>query len=350
MGSIVSVCQSWRAQVEFKGKRIYKTCRTKAQAKAWIERTERQLQDQTFLAEQENKKKEAEKFTVDSLLYQYIREVHPHRPFCRSKMATIKMTAAHFEGVKVTQLTPDEVFQYAVKRREGYGDRPPISRSTANQQITYLAQTIEHAKALWGLQLAGNPAREALKVLSKVGLTGGSRKRERRVSDHELELLLEAAKKHRTGWLAPMIRIAVHTAMRQGEIHALTWRDIDLEQRTIFIKDRKHPHEKKGNNQIIPMSRAAQSVFEELKPYKKTVRIFPDVETAQSVSKQFSKTAAQAGLKGLHFHDLRHEAVSRFFEKGLQIQEVARISGHRDWKQLLRYTQLKATDLVDKLD
>jgi len=163
---------------------------------------------------------------------------------------------------------------------------------------------------------------------------------------------MEASLKHHSGWIGPIIMLAVETGMRQGEIQALQWKDVDFEQSTLFIKDRKHPTEKMGNNQIIPVSNKALEVLKTWVPVesKRTGAVFPGVKLAQSISDRFVKVREEAGLPELHFHDLRHEAVSRFFEKGLQIQEVARISGHKDWKQLLRYTQLNASSLVDKLN
>jgi integrase len=57
----------------------------------------------------------------------------------------------------------------------------------------------------------------------------------------------------------------------------------------------------------------------------------------------------RAGLPCLRFHDLRHEAISRFFERGLSVAEVALISGHRDVRMLFRYTHLRAEDVAKKL-
>jgi integrase len=58
---------------------------------------------------------------------------------------------------------------------------------------------------------------------------------------------------------------------------------------------------------------------------------------------------ARAGLDDLRLHDLRHEAVSRFFELGLTIPEVALISGHRDPRMLSRYTHLRPENIAEKL-
>ena len=58
----------------------------------------------------------------------------------------------------------------------------------------------------------------------------------------------------------------------------------------------------------------------------------------------------RSGITNLHFHDLRHEAISRFFEKGLSIPEVSLISGHKDVRQLMRYTHLKVETLLNKIE
>ena len=57
----------------------------------------------------------------------------------------------------------------------------------------------------------------------------------------------------------------------------------------------------------------------------------------------------RAVIENLRFHDLRHEATTRLFEKGLNIMEVASITGHKDLRMLRRYTHLKAEDLARKL-
>ena len=72
--------------------------------------------------------------------------------------------------------------------------------------------------------------------------------------------------------------------------------------------------------------------------------------TANALRLAWERLRRRAGITDLHFHDLRHEAISRFFEKGLSVPEVALISGHRDYRMLFRYTHLRAEDIVGKLD
>jgi len=63
----------------------------------------------------------------------------------------------------------------------------------------------------------------------------------------------------------------------------------------------------------------------------------------------FRRATRRAGIEELRFHDLRHEATTRLFEKGLNIMEVASITGHKDLRMLRRYTHLKAEDLARNL-
>jgi integrase len=76
--------------------------------------------------------------------------------------------------------------------------------------------------------------------------------------------------------------------------------------------------------------------------------VFPGL-TAEAVKRAFIRAMHRAGIENLRFHDLRHEATSRLFERGLNIMEVASITGHKDLRMLRRYTHLRAEDLAKKL-
>jgi integrase len=71
--------------------------------------------------------------------------------------------------------------------------------------------------------------------------------------------------------------------------------------------------------------------------------------TKDAAKMAWKRLVKRAGLKDLRFHDLRHEAISRFFERGLSVPEVALISGHRDPRMLFRYTHPRAEDIAAKL-
>lgn len=130
--------------------------------------------------------------------------------------------------------------------------------------------------------------------------------------------------------------------MRRGEIAAMRWEHLDRKAKVLLI-----PETKNGTPRRVPLSTAALAVLDAL-PRRLDGRVWgmrPD-----SISQAFERACKAAGIKGLTFHDLRHEATSRLFEKGLALTEVAAITGHKTWQMLKQYTYLRAEDLVGKLD
>jgi integrase len=175
-------------------------------------------------------------------------------------------------------------------------------------------------------------------------LPGG---RDRRLVDDELPRLLAAAHAY-GGEIGPLITWAIETAMRRGEIAAMRWDHLDRtphaggnEARVLLI-----PETKTGTPRRVPLSTAALGVLDSL-PRRMDGRVWsmrPD-----SISQAFERVCGAAGIEGLTFHDLRHEATSRLFEKGLNPMQVAAITGHKTLQMLKRYTHLKAEDLVGML-
>ena len=134
--------------------------------------------------------------------------------------------------------------------------------------------------------------------------------------------------------LKAIIELAIETGMRRGEI--LKIERHHLKDRTLII-----PLTKNGHSREIPLtSKAINILYDSNLP-------FPMTPNALKLA--WSRLKKKGTIKDLHFHDLRHEAISRFFEKGLSIPEVALISGHKDVRMLFRYTHLKAEDILRKL-
>ena len=144
--------------------------------------------------------------------------------------------------------------------------------------------------------------------------------------------------------MKPLIILAIETAMRQGEMLDLQWQHVDLVRCVAHL-----PLTKNGDSRDIPLSTRAVAVLKELMASKgrDAEKVFP--MTPNSVRLCFEHLRVRAGLNDFHFHDLRHEGISRLFELGLNIAEVSAISGHRELKMLMRYTHLRAVDLVSRL-
>ena len=164
--------------------------------------------------------------------------------------------------------------------------------------------------------------------------------------DGEYEQLIEAADGH---WVTYFITIARDNAMRLGEIHRQVWEDVNFESQTLTIRDRKDPNQKVGNDETIPMIGPTYALLRGLWEVSRRGRVFSMTKNPKSVSDKFADVTTAAGINDLTFHDLRHEAISRLFERGLQIQEVALVSGHKSWDSLKRYTQLKPGQVLDAL-
>lgn len=146
-----------------------------------------------------------------------------------------------------------------------------------------------------------------------------------------------------------IIRFAVATAMRQEEICRIEYCDFNADERMLLIRDRKDPRRKNGNHQRIPLLGVsgydAGALIDEQCAFlrRRKGRIFP--YNSNSVGTAFRRQCRELGIKDLHFHDLRHEGTSRLFEAGFSIEQVALVTGHKDWKMLRRYTHLKPETL-----
>ena len=117
---------------------------------------------------------------------------------------------------------------------------------------------------------------------------------------------------------------------------------MDLERRIAFL-----PVTKNGESRGVPLSSRALAILRGL-PASSNGRVFGEL-TTDALQQSFKRAVRRAGIAGLRFHDLRHEATSRFFEKGLNVMEVASVTGHKTLQMLKRYTHLSVTDLATRL-
>lgn len=202
-----------------------------------------------------------------------------------------------------------------------------------------LGHVFEVARKEWGIQVH-NPVRD-------INLPANGKARDRRLQaglngDDEETLLLAACQEARSPYLLPIVQLAIETAMRQSELINLRWEYIDLNRRTAHLPDTKN-----GESRTAPLSTTAANVLRSL-PRAIHGQVFPGL-SAEAIKRVYIRAMRQAGIEDLHFHDLRHEATTRFFELGLNIMEVASITGHKYLRMLHRYTHLKAEDLARKL-
>jgi integrase len=158
--------------------------------------------------------------------------------------------------------------------------------------------------------------------------------RTRRLTTEDAEKLASGLSRTRSKLLTDITRFAIATGMRRSELLTLTWPNVDLKARTAHL-----PNTKNGEARTVPLSSAALGILEDQPQHDNTNIVFP--MTGNAVRLAWERLKKRVGIEDLHFHDLRHEAISRFFEHGLSMPEVSAISGHKDPRMLMRYTHLK---------
>lgn len=208
-----------------------------------------------------------------------------------------------------------------------------VSPSTVRREMSVLRHCIEIARKEWGLPIPRNPFLD-------VKLPSQSEGRDRRLNKGEWEILLNASENSNDWFLRPIIELAVETGMRRGELLGLTWTKVNLEDRIAYL-----PMTKNGRPRKVPLTPRAAEIFGSLNRTNEQIfSINPN-----SLRWAWKQLLERCQIKDLRLHDLRHEAISRFFERGLTLPEVALISGHRSYSMLFRYTHMRAEDVALKL-
>jgi integrase len=226
---------------------------------------------------------------------------------------------------------------------KAYGDtRAP---ATVLHALMTLRTCYSTARTELGIPVDVAVVADAVNHLNRLGISGKSVERDRRVTDAEIDKIC----KFHEGLMGTTIplRIAMTLAVaiprRGGELFGkMRWEHYDGE--TIKLFDTKDP--KKIRNEIVPVPPKAKAIIAKI-PRAKAGFICP--WDRKSISSAIYKACRMLEIEDLHLHDLRHEGVSRLFEAGLDIPRVAMISGHQSWATLKRYTHLKPADVVARL-
>jgi integrase len=334
---------SWRVQVRRKNKYVSETFLRREDARRWATEAERQIdQGKTPTPSRVKRLK-----TLADLIDLHITDMKEvGKAPGRSKSATLAMLRRELGALGMGEIDRERLVKFGRKRaNEGAG---PV---TVSMDIGAIRLVVSHAAAVHGMDVAVEPVDLARIALKRLGLVGKSNERDRRPTDEEIEKLVghwDANERQ----LIPMSRIlkfAIATAMRQEEICRVTWSDLNARTKMLMIRDRKDPREKRGNDQRIPLLGVsgfdAAVLIEEQRACRANGddRIFPF--NHRSVGAAFTRTCQELKVEDLHFHDLRHEGTSRLFEAGFRIEQVALVTGHKDWKMLRRYTHLRPESL-----
>lgn len=238
--------------------------------------------------------------------------------------------------IKCSDLTSNELVSFARELTKN------VEPQTCGNYFSHLSNIFTVARPAWGYPLSRQVFDDAVTVLRKLGLIRKGAERTRRPTLDELDLLMEhfgRLRDHRPSSL-PMQKIvtfALFSTRRQEEITLLRWDDLDGDR--ILVRDMKHPGDKIGNNVFCELPPEALKIIKSMP--RDGERIFPF--STDAISAAFTRACRFLGIEDLHFHDLRHEGISRLFELGRTIPQAAAVSGHRSWSSLKRYTHIRQT-------
>jgi len=336
---------AWRVQVRRKGRSLSETFIRFEDAKRWAIDAERQIDR----GETPSSARVARVQTFSDMVDLHIEDMCAvGQAPRRSKAATLNALKRELGSCNMVSLDRDRLVRFGRARAaEGAG---PMTLSI---DIGTIKLVLSHAAAVHGLPVRIEPVDLARLALKRLGLVGKGRERDRRPTQEELDQLI-AYFDGNERQIIPMgrvIKFAVATAMRQEEICRVTWDDLNARTKMLTIRDRKDPRAKKGNDQRIPLLAASGYDAMELVEEQRAIcgnaenRIFPYHH--KSAGTAFTRACQDLKIDDLHFHDLRHEGTSRLFEAGFRIEQVALVTGHKDWKMLRRYTHLRPETLHD---
>lgn len=257
-------------------------------------------------------------------LRKYCRAKNPNARCCHNLERLIKVLG----HLSLSALTPSILANFRDLRLK------KVKGHTVRKDLLLIRRVFVQAQKEWQIYLPrGNP-------VDSVSIPIQPKGRDRRLVGDEEERLLDATIAY-GGEIYNIIILAMETAMRRGEIAKLRWKDINLSKRTALLYDTKNTEDR-----IIPLTERAYKLLKDL-PRNISGKVF--IMRPDSITQAFERVRKEADMEDFRFHDLRHEATSRFFEKGLSIMEVSAITGHKDLAMLRRYTHLRAEDLVGKV-
>ena len=304
-------------------KPISKTFISNQDAQRWARETERLIEVGQYVD-----LSEANKTTLKALLERYEREVSSKKRSSADKYLIKNIMRHEIVSKVLAQISTTDVAKFRDARLE------TISGSSCNRELSILSDCIKRAINEWGCYIRENPVKANLRCKE-------NNKRNRRLDVGEYEKLMSSCKSNRAFW-CPVIDFAVHTGMRRGELLNITWDMVQWDKK--FIKLPAHIT-KTNRDRNVPLQPHAIEILQNL-PRSLGGKIFPI--GIKNFERSWRAICKRANITGLRFHDLKREAVSRLFEKGLSVSEVQTFVGN-SFATLSVYTEHNSTTLAEKL-
>ena len=314
----------WEAQIARKGVRRGKTFDTKTEAVKWANQVENEIL---------GGKKGAIDKTLGDLLEEYKLKVVPKKGAPETEIKRVnRLIREDIAKVKLKELGAKHVANWRDEREK------TVSSATVIRDMASMSAAVTVAVKEWKW-LDHNPFKDVKWPKPPPG-------RDRRITEDEIDRILmcagyqsdEKPESVRAKTAAAFL-FAIETAMRDGEIASLTMENVFLEEKYARLRTRDADGYNKRNVPLFP----------------EAIRIIKQMDikeglvfglTAAQISKAFTRLKQAAVIKDLHFHDSRHEAITRLAKK-MDVLDLQRTSGHKDLNQLRVYYNKSATDIAN---
>jgi integrase len=316
----------WQAKVRKKGfPSQTKVFRAKADAQAWAASVEGEMVRGLW-----RDRSESESTTLKECIERYLSDVTPHKKNGHPEELRLQQWLRRTIACRFMSAIRGKDVADAIKDMESEGK----SKNTIRLHLAVISHLFKVARTEWGMESLSNPC----EAVRKPRLPQG---RERRLVSNEEDRLLDACRAEENPDILYIVQFAIETAMRRSEICGLQWENVNLSGRVALLPDTKN-----GTVRRVPLSSSALEVLRALP--RRLDGLVWNVK-ADTVTRSFERACRRAGIEDLRFHDLRHEATSRLFEKGFNPMEVSAITGHKTLQMLKRYTHLRAEDLAKRM-
>jgi len=329
--------KTWRAEVRKLGVRKSATFNTKAQAIAWATEEEANLNKNGIHYNG------TQNHTLEYALQKYAKTITLTKKGIRQEQVRINFLINNLPFIHkpLNKITPQDIASWRDIRLQS------VSGASFNRECSLLSHMFEIARKEWNW-CSINPIKDIRKPKENPP-------RDRRISAEEIRLILEVLQYQeckppitKTQEIAYVFLIALETAMRSGEIVNLTTNNIDLNQKYLTLEQTKN-----GDKRYVPLSNKAIELLSILINNAKTnnrISLFTITDAVRDVLfRRYRDKIDNPNIKTLHFHDTRHEAITRLAQK-LDVLDLARMTGHRNINQLRTYYNATPTEIAQKLD
>lgn len=317
---------SYRLQIKNKitEKRESKSFSTPALCKAWADKRLQQIEDELAYGKDV-------RITVADVINEY-QAMYPGN-IGRSKGHDLNRLKSYtITRINATELTAADLINHIAERNR------VVKPQTAKNDLIWLKTAIKTMSVTMGFKANLEAFEQAREVLRKQKLIASSDTRDRLPTCAEILTLSRHFGKGSPSY--ECMWFSLYSARRISETTRIKWDDINETNRTVVIRNLKDPN-RRNVTKIAKIPLSAFNIIQ--RQPRKSDRVFPYQE--KTISKYFTDACKVVGIEDLHLHDLRHAATTGLFKRGLQIQEVQKITLHSTWQALSRYTNLNPEDI-----